>query len=161
MAEAAENLQLTVEPVSVALGARVEGVDLAHDRGPDTIAELRDLLLEHHLLVLPNQHLTALELEAFGRSWGDLLTHPATRHRDTDYVQFIGGKGGKGGQGGGKERRFRFFPGGASVRRRLALGHDLASHAADHHGPPRPAPAVERRRHGIRQSARRLRDLGP
>ena len=101
MAEAAENLEMTVERASVALGARVEGVDLARDSGAETIADLRDLLLEHHLLVLPGQHLSALELEAFGRRWGDLLTHPATRHRDTDYVQFIGGK----------ERMFKFSPG--------------------------------------------------
>ena len=101
MAEVAENLQLTVERASVALGARVEGIDLARDAGRDTINELRELLLEHHLLVLPDQQLAALELEAFGRRWGDLLTHPATRHRDTDYVQFIGGR----------DRMFKFSPG--------------------------------------------------
>lgn len=108
MAEVAENLQsdaqtsrLNVERASVALGARVEGIDLARDADQNTVAELRDLLLEHHLLVLPDQHLAALELEAFGRRWGDLLTHPATKHRDTDYVQFIGGR----------DRMFKFAPG--------------------------------------------------
>ena len=102
MAEAARDWEgqhpWTVSDASVALGARVEGVDLADD---GTIAELRELLLAHHLLVLPNQRLSALELERFGRRWGDLLTHPATRHRDTDFVQWIAGK----------ERRFKFFPG--------------------------------------------------
>ena len=91
-----------VRDAGVALGARVEGVDLARDGDDDgTIAELRDLLLAHHLLVLPEQRLSALELERFGRRWGDLLTHPATRHRETDFVQWIGGK----------ERMFKFFPG--------------------------------------------------
>ena len=102
MAEAAEQLGVVASPASVALGARVEGIDLAHDGGADVIAELRELLLEYHLLVLPGQELTALELEAFGRRWGDLLTHPATKHRDTDYVQFIGSKDAK---------KLRFFPG--------------------------------------------------
>ena len=101
MAEVAENLQLNVERASVALGARVEGIDLAREDDRDTIVELRELLLTHHLLVLPEQRLTALELEAFGRRWGDLLTHPATRHRDTDFVQFIGGR----------DRMFKFAPG--------------------------------------------------
>lgn len=78
--------------VSVALGARVEGIDLSSGYDEYTIRELRQLMLDHHLLVLPNQRLTALELEAFGRHWGDLLTHPATKHRDTPYVQFIGGR---------------------------------------------------------------------
>ncbi len=92
---------LAVREAGVALGARVEGVDLARDGDDDTIAELRELLLAHHLLVLPEQRLSALELERFGRRWGDLLTHPATRHRETDFVQWIGGK----------ERMFKFFPG--------------------------------------------------
>ncbi|MCE2426186.1 MAG: TauD/TfdA family dioxygenase [Pseudomonadales bacterium] len=90
MAEAAQELGVVTSRASVAMGARVEGIDLAEDGGADVIGDLRDLLLEHHLLVLPGQELSALELEAFGRRWGDLLTHPATKHRDTDYVQFIG-----------------------------------------------------------------------
>ena len=103
MAEAAEEIGIvTTTPASVALGARVEGIDLARDQEADVIAELRELLLEHHLLVLPDQELAALELEAFGRRWGDLLTHPATKHRDTNYVQFIGSKA---------ANRLRFFRG--------------------------------------------------
>ncbi|MYJ75822.1 MAG: hypothetical protein F4089_12300, partial [Gammaproteobacteria bacterium] len=102
MAEAAEQLGIVARRASVAMGARVEGIDLARDGGADVITELRELLLEHHLLVLPDQMLTALQLEAFGRRWGDLLTHPATKHRDTDHVQFIGSKAAK---------RFTFFGG--------------------------------------------------
>ena len=101
MAEPAQDMNISVGPASVAMGACVEGIDLARDGDATVIAELRDLLLQHHLLVLPGQRLSALELEAFGRRWGDLLTHPATKHRDTDYVQWIGGK----------NRRFRFSPG--------------------------------------------------
>ena len=92
-----------VEPVSVAMGARVEGIDVSEDRTQETIDLLRDLMLKHHLLVLPDQQLSALELEDFGRRWGALLTHPATKHRDTQYVQWIGSSG--------EGRRFKFFPG--------------------------------------------------
>ncbi|MYD97961.1 MAG: TauD/TfdA family dioxygenase [Gammaproteobacteria bacterium] len=105
MAEAAEQLGVVATRASVAMGARVEGIDLAdlgNNGDADVIQELRELLLEHHLLVLPGQELSALELEAFGRRWGDLLTHPATKHRDTNYVQFIGGRAAK---------KFTFFPG--------------------------------------------------
>ena len=100
MAEAALDTNIVVSPAGVALGARVEGIDV-RDNDAETVAELRALLLQHHLLVLPGQQLSALELEAFGRRWGALLTHPATKHRDTPYVQFIGAKG----------RKFRFTPG--------------------------------------------------
>ncbi len=98
MAEAARNLAIAVDRASVAMGARIAGIDLAYDCGPEVVAELRALLLEHHLLVLPGQRISALELADFGRCWGDLLTHPATKHRDTEHVQWIGGK----------DRRFKF-----------------------------------------------------
>ena len=106
MATALDRNRLAVQSASVAMGARVEGFDLDNGCDQDTVDELRRLLLQHHLLVLPNQHLTALELEAFGRIWGDLLTHPATKHKDTDYVQFIGGK----------DRMFKFSPGYKGIR---------------------------------------------
>lgn len=99
MAEAA--LQTNITKVGVAMGVQVEGIDLAQGCDEYTVRELRSLLLEHHLLVLPDQELTALELEAFGRNWGDLLIHPATQHNDTPYVQFIGGR----------ERMFKFTAG--------------------------------------------------
>ena len=95
MAEAARELAITVDPAGVAMGARVDGIDLACARDAETVARLRELLLEHHLLILPGQRLSALELRDFGRLWGELLTHPATRHRDTEQVQWIGAKGGK------------------------------------------------------------------
>ena len=91
----------TVSRASVALGARVEGVDLSGDASEELIAHLRSLMQEHHLLILPEQDLSPVELERFGRKWGDLLTHPATKHHDTPYVQFIGGK----------EQKFKAFRG--------------------------------------------------
>ena len=102
MAEAARDTRILSTPVSVPLGARIEGLDLSREVGAEVIGELRELLLDHHLLVIPGQQLSAPELAAFGRRWGDLLTHPATKHRDTDYVQWIGGGG---------SRKFTFFRG--------------------------------------------------
>ena len=101
MAEAAmEMAAVTATPASVAVGARVEGIDLTDDSG-GAMEHLRSLMREHHLLVLPGQELSALELEAFGRRWGELLTHPAAKHRDTPYVQWIGSPG----------RHLKFFSG--------------------------------------------------
>ena len=96
-------LDLQVTRASVALGARVEGLDFRRDASSDVIETLQKLMLKHHLLVIPDQELSATELEAFGRRWGDLLTHPATKHRDTQYVQWIGSSG--------EGRKFRFTPG--------------------------------------------------
>ncbi|MCY3821215.1 MAG: TauD/TfdA family dioxygenase [Gammaproteobacteria bacterium] len=102
MAETARELHLPFTPVSVPMGARMEGLDLSRDGGAEVIQELRELLLEYHLLLIPGQRLSALDLAAFGRRWGELLTHPATKHRDTDYVQWIGSKA---------DRKFTFFRG--------------------------------------------------
>ena len=85
----------TVTSASVALGARVSGIDLSHDQGDDTIGLLKRLLQEHHLIVLSEQDFSAIELRDFGLRWGELLTHPATKHRDTEYVQWIASNGRK------------------------------------------------------------------
>lgn len=92
-----------IEPVSVSLGACVQGIDVGSDDSQETVDLLHDLMLKYHLLVIPNQQLSALELEKFGRRWGELLTHPATKHRDTQYVQWIGSSE--------EGRQFKFFPG--------------------------------------------------
>lgn len=87
---------LTVTPAKPNIGARIEGVDLRHDGDDVLVGRLREILLRHHVIVLPAQDLTALELEGFARRWGELLTHPATRHRDTEYIQWIAGSGARG-----------------------------------------------------------------
>ena len=102
MAEVARDTRISCSSASVPMGVRVEGLDLSRDTGGEVIGELRELLLEYHLLVIPGQRLSALELAAFGSRWGALLTHPATQHRDTDYVQWIGSKA---------DRKFTFFRG--------------------------------------------------
>ena len=95
-------MKLQVSAASVTMGALVGGVDLAGGISADQFTQLHELLLEHHLLVLPGQDLSAVELEEFGRLWGELLIHPAAgRHRDTDYVQRLAGK----------NAMFRFFHG--------------------------------------------------
>ena len=96
---AARATDISAMRASVALGARVEGVDLARGIGDDVIDKLRELMLEHHVLVLPGQRLSALELADFGGRWGDLHVHSITPHPDTDRVQRVVSK-----------RKFRFFP---------------------------------------------------
>lgn len=106
MAKVMEREVLAVTPVSFAMGARVEGIDLRESHDHATVEELRRLMREHHLLVLPNQHLSARELESFGRIWGDLLTHPASEHEDTRFVQLIGARA----------RMLKFGPGFKGIR---------------------------------------------
>ena len=82
---------ITVTRAEPNIGARVDGIDLSNDMSDEVIATLRALLVDHHVVVLPGQVLSAKELEQFGQMWGELLKHPATQHHDTPYVQFIQG----------------------------------------------------------------------
>jgi taurine dioxygenase len=68
--------RITVSPVSPALGAEVEGVDLAEDLDEATIAEIRRALLDHHVLFFRDQDLTPEAQIRFGRRFGELDTHP-------------------------------------------------------------------------------------
>ena len=80
-------------PARVTTGACVEGIDLSDGVSEEMFVQLNALLLEHHLLVLPDQDIFAFKLESFGRQRGDQLTHPtAGRHRDTDHVQRLAGR---------------------------------------------------------------------
>src|SRR4051794_5201440 len=56
-----------------ALGARIEGIDLAGELDEETFAALRRLFLEHLLLVFPRQgHLTPDQQVSFAGRWGEL-----------------------------------------------------------------------------------------
>ena len=67
---------ITVRPATGVLGAYVEGVDLADGPSDETIAEMRQAFIEHHVLFFRNQQLTAEQQIAFGRRFGELDTHP-------------------------------------------------------------------------------------
>lgn len=63
---------MTVEvvPSGQACGARVTGIDLAQSLGAGTIAQIRALWLEHHVLAFPDQFLSDDDLERFTIAMG-------------------------------------------------------------------------------------------
>ena len=71
------------EPLDAPLGARVLGLDPANIDDSD-IAALQAGLFEHALLVVRDQPITAAELVAIGRAFGELeiLPEPDKRHPD-------------------------------------------------------------------------------
>jgi taurine dioxygenase len=64
-----------VTQLSGSLGAEVRGIPLA-DVGPAEADVIRGLLLEHHVLFFPEQHLSQDAHIAFGRHFGKLEGHP-------------------------------------------------------------------------------------
>ena len=85
--------QMTVTKAGPKLGARVEGLDLRGMAASEIRQLLVPLLHEFHVLVLPGEVLEAHELEQFARAWGDLLEHPATRVKETPFIQMIFSEG--------------------------------------------------------------------
>ena len=66
---------LAVNRVAGALGAEVEGVNLA-ELNDATLAEVRAAFLEHQVLFFRDQNLSRDEHKAFGRCFGQLHIHP-------------------------------------------------------------------------------------
>ncbi len=69
-----EYRHIAPEPCTVAIGARIDGVDLAR-LDDDTFAEIRHALHNHLVLVFPDQHLEPADHMAFARRFGEMEIH--------------------------------------------------------------------------------------
>lgn len=82
--------ELSIRPLSEAIGASVGGVDLREPLADDVREALRGALRDHLALVLRNQPLAPQQLIDFGRQLGELRVHPfAPHHPDHDELQVI------------------------------------------------------------------------
>ena len=63
-------------PTSGALGAEIQGVDLASDLGDETVLEIRKALLEHGVVFFRDQHLDAEVHKRLARRFGEIFIHP-------------------------------------------------------------------------------------
>lgn len=69
-------MSFKLEPSTGACGARISEIDLTTAIEAETIAELRNAWLEHHVLVFPNQSLSDDDLERFTTCFGDFGDDP-------------------------------------------------------------------------------------
>ncbi|MEQ9451027.1 MAG: TauD/TfdA family dioxygenase [Pseudomonadales bacterium] len=65
-----------VRPSGQACGAEVTGVDFSREVDADTIAEIRAIWLEHHVLAFPEQQLSDDDLVRFTRYFGSVGDDP-------------------------------------------------------------------------------------
>jgi taurine dioxygenase len=68
--------RIQVAPIAGALGAEVDGIDLAQDLDNQAFAEIHRAFLAHHVLFFRDQSLTPETQAAFGRRFGPLNRHP-------------------------------------------------------------------------------------
>jgi taurine dioxygenase len=76
MMTASTSTELDLHPLSGVLGAEVRGLDLADGLTDEQIAAVRAAFVEHHVVVFRDQALTPEQQVRFGRSFGELDTHP-------------------------------------------------------------------------------------
>ena len=68
----------SVEPITARTGAAIRGVDIATPPSADDLATIRQAILDHHVVFLPEQSTDPDALVDFAKSWGDVVTeHPA------------------------------------------------------------------------------------
>jgi taurine dioxygenase len=74
----APNQKIEVTPIGGALGARVQGVDLAEPLVDAELARLREAFHEYQVLYFPDQgHISPAEQLTFARRWGEVIKTPA------------------------------------------------------------------------------------
>ncbi|MEM7374230.1 MAG: TauD/TfdA family dioxygenase [Bacteroidota bacterium] len=68
---------IDVQPLAGALGAEIHGIDLTQALSLSSIAEIRQLLLDHQVIFFRNQAIDPAQHKALAEIWGPLQTHPA------------------------------------------------------------------------------------
>jgi taurine dioxygenase len=73
---------IAVKPMPGALGAEINGVDLATDLGDETVAEIRRAWLEHLVVFFRDQALDPAAFLAFARRMGEPVEYPFVKGID-------------------------------------------------------------------------------
>ena len=68
--------RLVISPCSPTIGAEISGIDIGADLDDETMAELRQALLEWKVLFFRDQDIDREQHRAFARRWGTLEQHP-------------------------------------------------------------------------------------
>ena len=71
--------RIAVRPIAGALGAEIDGVDIAADPDAETITEIRRALLAHCVVFLRGQQATPLQLKTFAARFATPYLHPYAR----------------------------------------------------------------------------------
>src|SRR5690606_23098163 len=70
---------IEVKPLAGAVGAEVTGVDASRPLEAQVVAEVRRAFLDHLVIFLPDQHLSAQQLLAFAERFGEPMEYPQLR----------------------------------------------------------------------------------
>ncbi len=68
--------RIAVHPIAGALGAQIEGVDIAAGLDADTVAEIRRAFLDHNVIFLRGQDITPAQFLGFAEQFGQPSEYP-------------------------------------------------------------------------------------
>ncbi|MDE1173323.1 MAG: TauD/TfdA family dioxygenase [Parvibaculaceae bacterium] len=68
--------RIEVKPISGALGAEIENVDLSRDLDNETFSDIHQAFLDHQVIFFRDQTMTPDQHKAFARRFGSLNVHP-------------------------------------------------------------------------------------
>ena len=74
--------QIAITPIAGALGAEIDGVDLAGPLDIDTVCVLRQALLDHLVIFFHDQRLTSENFLAFAKAFGEPVEYPLIKGID-------------------------------------------------------------------------------
>ena len=72
-----------IRPLNAPLGACVRGTRLKGNYYPNDFQTIQQALLDHHLLLFPDQDITEAEQVGFSGLFGELEIHPSKEHRSS------------------------------------------------------------------------------
>jgi taurine dioxygenase len=79
---ASRQTSVEVEQLGAYLGAEIRGVDLSKPLDDAAFQAVHDGLIEHEVIVIPDQDITVDQQMAFGRRFGELSVHPFSPNLD-------------------------------------------------------------------------------
>ncbi|USG62531.1 TauD/TfdA family dioxygenase [Sneathiella marina] len=71
--------EIEVTPVAGALGAEISGIDLSHDLDDNTVAQIRQALLEYLVIFFRDQDITPEQHLAFAERFGTPVAYPLVK----------------------------------------------------------------------------------
>jgi taurine dioxygenase len=77
-----------VTPLSPALGAEVDGIDLRQDVTPEQLAEIRQAIADNLVLIFRNQEITPDQHKRFARHFGTLHRHVLATDKAWDPAEY-------------------------------------------------------------------------
>jgi len=73
---------IAVAPAAGAIGAEISGIDLSQELSDDSVAAIRQALLDHLVVFFREQELTPRQIMAFARRFGEPVTYPFVKGLD-------------------------------------------------------------------------------